>query len=224
MATSERLRAQAQDNDAASSSGSETSDILDVKDDEGWEDAEPDVEQETIISLLDNETFPDSFAMLAYCKDKYGFDFLSIRDRYALDFYGSIKLVNYIRATIKEGKTVSTNISNGDFEDEKYLKPVLEDDAFLFNLDELPEADSKGPEETEKSVDGSVELVARVAELEESLRKTTFQFEDYRNVVKQTLDDRWNENAPAEKEEKRDDDSHYFSSYSYNGMPLFIYL
>ena len=42
---------------ASSSSGSSESDILDLKDDEGWEDAEPEEETDTFISLLDDEVF-----------------------------------------------------------------------------------------------------------------------------------------------------------------------
>jgi len=126
--------------DRLSDSDSEASDILDLKDDEGWEDAEPDVEQNQIVSLFDGTVFTDVLPMLNYCKDKYNFDFLSIRDKLALDFYGNIRLVNFIRLEVKEGRSVSSDISQKDFEDEKYLKPVLEDDALLFNLDDLPEA------------------------------------------------------------------------------------
>lgn len=37
----------------SSSGSSESSDILDLKDDESWEDAEPEEEEETFISLLE---------------------------------------------------------------------------------------------------------------------------------------------------------------------------
>jgi protein arginine N-methyltransferase 3 len=32
--------------------------------------------------------------MLAYCKDKFGFDFIGVRDRLGLDFHGCVKLIN----------------------------------------------------------------------------------------------------------------------------------
>src|SRR5450432_3901703 len=90
----------------SSSEASEGFHRLDLKDDEGWEDVEPDQEQEKIISLLDHEVFPDVTSMLAHCKQHHGFDFLSIRQKYALDFYGCIKLVNYIRSEAKEGRSL----------------------------------------------------------------------------------------------------------------------
>lgn len=210
-----------------SSSGSDTSDIFDLKDEEGWEDAEPVEEQDQIVSLLDDKIFPNVSSMLSNCKENYGFDFLKIRDKLSLDFYGSIKLVNYIRSIVKNGETVPADITNADIEDEKYLKPILEDDALLFNLDDLPPATGIGAEPATNDHN----LLARVADLEEELRKTQFQFEDYRNVVKRTLDDRWNDSATGQSTtpqkapvEKRDDDSHYFTSYSYNGMSLCLFM
>ena len=210
----------------SSSGSSENSDILDMKNDDGWEDAEPDEEETPFISLLDDEVFMDIYAMLNHCKEKYNFNFLEIRQRLALDFYGSIKLVNYIRAQIHHGNKVSQDITLKDIEDEKYLKPVLEDDALLFSLDDLPEVMEGVQGINGKEVSNeSGKLVSRVSELEEELRRIQLQFDNYRASVSETLDDRWNEKGAAgssaatgtEKEEKRDDDSHYFSSYSYNG-------
>jgi hypothetical protein len=76
-----------------SSSGSDVSDeqewLNDSNDDEG--------EQETVqvISLLDDQIFADALSMISYCKEKYSFDFLAVRDRLHLDFHGSVKLINF---------------------------------------------------------------------------------------------------------------------------------
>ncbi|KAF7950441.1 hypothetical protein EAE96_007726 [Botrytis aclada] len=208
---------------APSDSGSsEASDILDLKDDEGWEDAEPEEEEQNqFVSLLDDEVFTDMIAMIQHCKEKYGFDFLEVRQKLGLDFYGSIKLTNYLRSKTQSGEKPTQNISKADLEDEKYLKPVLEDDAFLFCLDDLPDI----VEQNEGAGNGkeveSGPLVTRVSELEEELRRIRSQFENYRNTVNETLDERWNKSAGpsgAKKEEKRDDDSQYFTSYSYNDI------
>lgn len=203
-----------------SHSGSDTSDIDLNEEEEGWEDAEPQEEQDQIVSLFDDKTFTDVPSMLLYCKEKFGFDFLEVRNKFSLDFYGTIKLVNYIRSTVRNGQTTLLDVAKADFEDDKFMMPVLQDDALLFNLDDLPPAGKQGDE----PVADDRNLLARVAELEEELRKTQFQFEDYRSVVKKTLTDRWNDNStdqnsahPKPAAEKRDDDSHYFTSYSYNG-------
>ena len=214
---------------AASSGSSEASDPLDMKDEEGWEDAEPDQEVTQFVSLLDAEVFADITSMLDHCKAKYQFDFLETRQSLGLDFYGSIKLVNFIRSQVRDGKAVTSKISREDFEDEKFLKPTLEDDALLFSLDELPDVVDSAVLDKGKDAQDPGQLVARVSELEEELRRIQGQFDNYRATVTETLDERWNEKSVAKtssstdepKEEKRDDDSHYFTSYSYNGQSIF---
>lgn len=223
------IRPSAEDLLSSSGSSEGDDDILNPEDDDGWEDAEPDEEEEHFISLLDDEVFPDIKSMLKHCKDKYNFDFLDIRQKLHLDFYGSIKLVNYIRSQVHSGQPVTSAVTEADIADESFLKPVLEDDAVLFNLDELPNVKDEEYEDinTEDTHLGNskspAELASRVVELEEALRKMQTQFDDYRSAVARTLDDRWNERTPSGSTDvqsggKRDDDSHYFSSYSYNGQ------
>lgn len=169
--------------------------------------------------------------MLDHCKTKFGFDFLEIRHRLGLDFYENVKLVNYIRSQVHSGHIITSDISKDDFKNDKFLKPVLEDDALLISLDDLPEREPDASENVEVSSKNKAaaldpnRLVTRVSQLEEELRRIQSHFDDYRETVKQTLDDRWND-KPANgtldsgKTEKRDDDSHYFVSYSYNGSVL----
>lgn len=74
-------------------------DILsDSEGSEGWNDVnegDDELESLEIVSLLDDKVFPDAASMLAHCKDTHNFDFVAARDRLGLDFYGSIKLVNF---------------------------------------------------------------------------------------------------------------------------------
>ena len=65
---------------AGSSSSSEGS-VTDLKGDEGWEDVEEDLVEETFISLMDDEVFPDIKSMLEHCKTKHNFDFLEVRQK-----------------------------------------------------------------------------------------------------------------------------------------------
>lgn len=66
-------------------------------DEEGWLDtnSQDDEEPLAVKSLLDDRVFADATSMVAYCKAEYGFDFLAVRDRLDLDFYGSVKLINF---------------------------------------------------------------------------------------------------------------------------------
>lgn len=71
----------------------------DSRDEDGWNDVDED-EEETpeVISLLDDRVFPDVISMLAHCKDKHSFDFLSVRQTLQLDFHGCVRLVNFSKS------------------------------------------------------------------------------------------------------------------------------
>lgn len=62
---------------------------LDDDDDGGEQEAV------SVVSLFDDRVFPDAPAMLAYCRDRFGFDFVAVRDRLGLDFHGCVKLINF---------------------------------------------------------------------------------------------------------------------------------
>lgn len=145
-----------------------------------------------------------------------------------------IKMINYIRSEVQQGNETPDLSSSEAFQEERFLKPALEQDPLLYSLDEIV---------------GSFELPApaavngisrglpfedtarnRIAELEEELRCLQKQFSAYRETVDQTLEKRWNgeENDGAESRDHpvqsaiqpvpRDDDTHYFSSYASNGQ------
>ncbi|KAI1178218.1 S-adenosyl-L-methionine-dependent methyltransferase [Nemania sp. FL0916] len=229
MATSSRPDRFINDN-SLSDSGSD-----DSRDEEGWNDVEEDEEEtQEVISLLDDRVFPDVVSMLAHCKDKHNFDFLRVRQKLQLDFHGCVKLVNFIRQRVHEGLPVDENISLADIDDDAYLKPVLDDDAViigLFDLPDLPASDdilaAPGGDTTALVND----LLKRNTELQEQLASVMLQHENYRVTVSKTLDERWGEAGTDEKsysanvatgkgkandgtEEKEDDSKYYWESYA----------
>ncbi|KAI1452897.1 S-adenosyl-L-methionine-dependent methyltransferase [Annulohypoxylon moriforme] len=207
------------------------SDDSDSRDEEGWSDAEEDEEEtQEVISLLDDRVFPDVISMLAHCKDKHGFDFLAIRQRLQLDFYGCIKLVNFIRQRVHEGLPVTEDITWTAIDQEQYLKPVLDDDAVILALDDLPELAPAGTTATQGG-DNAVlvdDLLKRNSDLQEELERVKAQFDSYRVAVQQTLDERWGDADQAEAEsaaaaakagkgkglEKKDESQYYWDSYA----------
>lgn len=64
------------------SDSSSVSDPLDTRNDEGWEDVEPDEESITVVSLFDQRTFPDASSMLVYCRDHHDFDIWRLRQEF----------------------------------------------------------------------------------------------------------------------------------------------
>jgi hypothetical protein len=65
---------------APMSSDSESS-TAELREDDGWEDAEPDQEEIQVKSLFDDKIFSDVKSMLDYSKENFGFDFLAVRQQ-----------------------------------------------------------------------------------------------------------------------------------------------
>lgn len=125
-----------------------------------------------------------------------------------------------MRSQVKAGNKTPDVSSKSQFEDDAYLKPVLEDDALLYSLDDIAE------EQAEDAAAGS-DSERRVLELQEELERLQMQFSDYRTAVQQSLedqlskeDDKFEPDVPTKKSADKTDevDADYFSSYSYNSM------
>ncbi|KAI9789640.1 MAG: hypothetical protein M1833_002280 [Piccolia ochrophora] len=150
-----------------------------------------------------------------------------------LDFYGAIKFVNYVRSEVQASRTPNTALSKESSQDEKYLQPVLENDALLINLDDLlgNHVADTGDSVSPSARDPSQNAAPRVAELEEELQSLRSQFTDYKLAVKRTMDahldaqyqplsdsnGKGGSKKSRPEDEKEGDDS-YFQSYSYNDI------
>lgn len=64
---------------AASSDSSEEADILNLDDDEGWEDQEPYVEKIEVLCLGCPQTFSNVQSMLPHCRDTHNIDIVDVQ-------------------------------------------------------------------------------------------------------------------------------------------------
>ncbi|OJJ44269.1 hypothetical protein ASPZODRAFT_144840 [Penicilliopsis zonata CBS 506.65] len=195
----------------------------DSTDEEGWEDVEPDDESQPVVGLFSETVYPDVRAMLRETKDKHNFDLRGVQKELDLDFLESIKLVNYIRTQIKAGNKTPDVSSKTLFEDDAYLKPVLEDDALLYSLEDLDDL-----EETPAA--GENEAERRVLELQEELERLQSQFSEYRMAVQKSMEEQLSVeetklgSAPkgasdkTKKSEVEEEESGYFTAYAYNAI------
>ena len=201
--------------------GSNGSNASDSSGESGWQDVEQDEEPLAVVSLFDTQTFPNPQDMLAHCKERHDFDFLHIVKSLGLDFYGAIRLVNFVRQSVQQGKPLPKQISSQDVDNEDYLKPVLENDALLFTLDEVLDSEQDVAGAVTAVADGSVtELLAQTKSLEAELEAVRTQFANYRLTVEETLDRRWGDDPepkPATQGPKKDDSDYYFESYAAHG-------
>jgi protein arginine N-methyltransferase 3 len=136
-----------------------------------------------------------------------------------------IRFVNYVRSSVKAGNVQPDVSSKELWSDDRYLQPVLEDDAVLYSLDDLDVADDsdsiKGPSTVAGELQGAD---SRLAELEEQLRRANQTIAAMKDMSLRIIesDTAGPDIAEASKsvEAPKDDDSHYFSSYAYNGKLL----
>ncbi|KAK2603930.1 Ribosomal protein arginine N-methyltransferase rmt3 [Conoideocrella luteorostrata] len=185
----------------------------DTSEESQWLDIEPDTENISVASLFDAQTFPTLPEMLEHCKQQHNFDLRANLRRLQLDFFGAVKLVNYIRHHVQNNSALPKQILPEDIEDERYLKPVLENDAVIFSLDEILE--SLGNLDTADAP--ASELLARNKSLEAELESIRESFANYRLTVEQTLDQRWGvDDGPTTplQSKKKDSSGYYFESYA----------
>ena len=209
---------------------SSTSDPQEDDDQEGWEDVKPDKEEVSFMSLFEDKRFGDLTELLDYDRRMHCFDLKQILKSLDLDFMGAVRLVNYVRSEVRDSDKWPDVSDRELFEDEKYLKPVIEDDALLWSLEDVL-VQAAGP----KQNGDSAVSTAEVQDLRNELEQLQTRFAAYREEVQRALLDRVDDppkhspdpgqpssGAPPTRttEEKAQDDLEggYFSSYSYNAI------
>ncbi|EMD00791.1 hypothetical protein BAUCODRAFT_29160 [Baudoinia panamericana UAMH 10762] len=103
----------------------------------GWEDVEDDTEPTSFKCLLCEDHFETVRQMVDHAQQNHDFDLDLIRTSNQLDFYSTIRLINYVREQVRLGANAIEYSHPAAWADEKYLQPVLEDDALLYSIDEL---------------------------------------------------------------------------------------
>ncbi|EED19039.1 protein arginine methyltransferase RmtB [Talaromyces stipitatus ATCC 10500] len=203
--------------DSCRDSDSASDSLSIANNDEGWEDVEPEEESQPVVGLFTADVYPDVRAMLKDTKERYNFDFVKVQRDLDLDFLGSVRLVNYLRSEIKKGNKEPSVSSTALFQDDIYLKPVLDDDTLLYSLDDL--TDEVEVEDPDKSNE------KRILELQEELERLKTQFSEYRLAVQKSIGEQLagtsvNDNPAGSEIPKRgrieEADADYFTSYSFN--------
>uniref|UniRef100_A0ACD5UJV5 Uncharacterized protein n=1 Tax=Avena sativa TaxID=4498 RepID=A0ACD5UJV5_AVESA len=110
--------------------------------DEGWDDWESDGEDAAggggLLCLFCSSRFDSESSFFAHCGSEHRFDFHKVVRELGLDFYGCIKLINFVRSKVAENKCWSCDGSqlegNVPWAEDSYLKPFMEDDSLLHSL------------------------------------------------------------------------------------------
>ncbi|XP_030465580.1 probable protein arginine N-methyltransferase 3 [Syzygium oleosum] len=156
----------------------------------GWDEDEDEDEDEesssSFLCLFCETVYGSCASLFDHCSSAHHFDFDGIRKALGLDFYGSFKLVNYVRSQVAKNRCWSCGsecTSNQDLlnhsheaysvedvklriDDDEYLKPFLEEDPLLYSFDE----DEVGEDDSSTLVDKE-ELVKDLRELAKDWRE-----------------------------------------------------
>lgn len=144
-----------------------------------------------------------------HLRKEHQFDFFKTKRKLGLDFYGGVKLVNFLRKNGEEGR----NVKIEDLADDALMIPVKEGDALILGLDE--EDEEVGPAEATED-----EATRRIRELTEELERVKDQFDAYKQIVSKEFQKDLKERMKSDvdyrpnKAKLRDDDTYYFESYS----------
>eukprot|EP00794_Sanderia_malayensis_P018090 gene18090-19897_t len=97
-----------------------------------WSDVEEEHEvlEHRSFCLFCEQSFELSSETVKHMDLGHAFNIIDVCQAKKLDFYSYIKLVNYIRSN-KIDSAAALKLEKHDFEDDKYFKPILEDDMLL---------------------------------------------------------------------------------------------
>jgi len=124
---------------------------------ETWDDWLEEDPSETLCLFCD-KVLPSAAETLGHAKESHGFDLEKLKKEWSLDFYARIRLVNYIRLQVRNKSCpyCATKFSSSQelekhmeaekhfgvkkdsplFQDIAYLKPTIENDPLLLNLED----------------------------------------------------------------------------------------
>ncbi|KAK3836245.1 MAG: S-adenosyl-L-methionine-dependent methyltransferase [Linnemannia gamsii] len=137
--------------------------------DNGWDDWEDEdgMAAADPKCLFCPEIFPSAREVFDHCTKSHGFDFLRSRQQLNLDFYQSIRLINYLRKQAQDKPAESEQTTSFVLEgkepflaDDQFLRPIIEDDTLLFAFEDLEIEDNHGDNEhSSHHQDGETEIL-----------------------------------------------------------------
>ncbi|KAJ3218861.1 Protein arginine N-methyltransferase 3 [Dinochytrium kinnereticum] len=189
---------------------------------ETWDDWEEE-ENETICPSCTYSC--NAKKMLEHWVASHGFDFWKFKRDHALDFYGCVRAINFIRRKARESWDFSISVDEVDSirTDDSLMMPTLENDPLLYGVD----FDQYDADEMEKNVPlGDLTLhntsdeteQSKALELElEFLKLKHMQLEQAFGDLRQFIKEKYlNLEDDNDSEDGRDVLDYYFTSYGHS--------
>ncbi|NXE20488.1 ANM3 methyltransferase, partial [Ardeotis kori] len=170
--------------------------------------------------------FSSAEDVFSHCKTEHQFNISEVIKKHGLDFYGYVKLINFVRLKKPTAACLSSLSSPLPWEGEEYFKPELEDDLLLqFDIEDLCEPANLLPcnglndtvmlLEQLKHAEHRARLAeAALARAQEDLQKMKQFAQNF--VMNADVGSSSSPGAIADLQE--DEDGVYFSSYGHYGI------
>lgn len=115
---------------------------------------------------------------LNHCETAHKFTLNTIKSKFNMDCYGYIKLINYIK-THKVSPELIMNATTALWDDEKYLKPVENDEWLMYDFDSLTEKPSS-PKTYHANVENGLVTLSQThfIELQRTIQTLTAQLKE----------------------------------------------
>ncbi|KAM7434048.1 Protein arginine N-methyltransferase 3 [Porites harrisoni] len=96
-----------------------------------WEEMGDEEQENSTICLFCEECFRNADNIWSHCVTRHGVDILKITRMHRLDFYGCIKLINFIRKMRPPPESLKSLTPPLPWESDEFLQPVLPNDGLL---------------------------------------------------------------------------------------------
>ncbi|XP_068621165.1 uncharacterized protein [Battus philenor] len=105
-------------------------------DDEEWQ--EMDASNTAVTCLFCTITLPTIEEGVSHCEKDHNFNLSALKSKFNMDCYSYIKLINYIKTNKAKPEEITCS-ATAIWNDDKYLKPVDNDEWLMFDFDSLTE-------------------------------------------------------------------------------------
>lgn len=158
------------------------SDVPDLSSDEEhfeeeeWREME--TSDSTVTCLFCTNILPNIEEALSHCEKKHKFNLKALKTKFNMDCYSYIKLINFIKVN-KPNSEVIAKTDKILWADEKYLKPVDNDDWLMFDFDSLDDQ-SSSPTTYHANVENGLVTLSQghFTELQRTIQSLTEQLKD----------------------------------------------
>lgn len=169
------------------------SDVPDLSSDEEhyneeeWQ--EMDASNSSVTCLFCTAILPTIDEAVAHCEKDHNFNLITLKSKFNMDCYSYIKLINYIKTNGSKAEDIMC-LTTSAWNDDKYLKPIDNDEWLMFDFDSLMEIASSPKSYHANVENGLVTLSqAHFLELQRTIQTLTEQLKESQTHLQMAKED-----------------------------------